>query len=120
MPETIHLNVNGIDYHLAVDPETPLLYILRNELGLKSVRQGCEQEQCGACKVLIDNEAVPTCKLPVSQAARLPILTIEGLGSADNLHPLQEAFLEAGALQCGYCSSGMIFTNSLSFLQPSE
>jgi len=108
LPQKITLNVNGRNHLIEVDPETPLLYVLRNHLGLKGPRYGCGLEQCGACKVLIDGQDTPSCKLPVRQVAGLPITTIEGLGSADDLHPLQEAFIAEQAIQCGYCASGMI------------
>ena len=102
------LRVNEQIHRVKVEQDTPLLYILRNDLGLKGVKYGCGSEQCGACKVLIDGQAVPTCKLPVMNVAGLRITTIEGLGTASNLHPLQEAFIEEQAVQCGYCTSGMI------------
>lgn len=108
MPQKFALYVNGNIHQVAVEPETPLLYVLRNDLGLKGPKYGCGREQCGACKVLIDGTAVPSCQMPVKQAAGLKIVTIEGLGTAVNRHPLQEAFMEAQALQCGYCVSGMI------------
>ena len=108
MESTITLHVNGATHTLQVDPETPLLYILRNDLGLKGVKYGCGSEQCGACKVLIDGQAVPTCKLPVKNAVGVEIITIEGLGTPEHLHPLQETFIEEQAVQCGYCTSGMI------------
>jgi aerobic-type carbon monoxide dehydrogenase small subunit (CoxS/CutS family) len=108
MTEAITLTVNGGTYPLTVDPETPLLYILRNDLGLKGPKFGCGLEQCYACKVLIDGADVPSCKLPVQQAQGTQITTIEGLGTPDALHPLQEAFIAEQAIQCGYCVSGMI------------
>ncbi|MFN8491330.1 MAG: molybdopterin cofactor-binding domain-containing protein [Caldilineaceae bacterium] len=104
----ITLTVNGTPHQLTVDPETSLLYILRNDLGLKGPKYGCGSEQCGACKVLMDGNAVPSCKLPVKQVQGTTITTVEGLGCADAFHPLQEAFCEAQAIQCGYCVSGMI------------
>ncbi|MFN2237423.1 MAG: molybdopterin cofactor-binding domain-containing protein, partial [Anaerolineales bacterium] len=108
MYPTITLQVNGQTHQLQIDPETPLLYVLRNELGLKGVKYGCGSEQCGACKVLVDGQAVPTCKLPVKNVIGSKIVTVEGLGTPENLHPLQEAFIEEQAIQCGYCTSGMI------------
>jgi CO/xanthine dehydrogenase Mo-binding subunit/aerobic-type carbon monoxide dehydrogenase small subunit (CoxS/CutS family) len=104
----VTLTVNGQLHQLQADPETPLLTILRNDLGLKSPKFGCGEEQCGACKVLVDGQAVPSCQLPVKQVQSLPIVTLEGLGTADALHPLQEAFIEEEAAQCGYCTAGMI------------
>ena len=91
-----------------MDPETPLLYVLRDELGLKGPKFGCGLEQCNACKVLLDGADVPSCQLPVQQALGMAITTVEGLGTADELHPLQEAFLMEQAGQCGYCTAGMI------------
>ena len=108
MPTPISLIVNGQPHALAVDPATPLLYVLRNDLGLKGPKYGCGAEQCGACKVLVTGEAVPSCQLPVGEVAATEIVTVEGLGNADVLHPLQAAFVQEGAMQCGYCLSGMI------------
>jgi len=108
MTSQITLDVNGQTHHLKIDPETPLLYVLRNDLGLKGVKYGCGSEQCGACKALVDGQAVPTCKLPVKNVIGAQIVTIEGLGTLEHLHPLQEAFIEEQAIQCGYCTSGMI------------
>ncbi len=102
------LHVNGINQEVEVNPETPLLYVLRNDLGLKSVKYGCGSEQCGACKVLVDGRAVPTCKLPVKNILGMKIITVEGLGTPAALHPLQEAFIEEQTIQCGYCTSGII------------
>jgi nicotinate dehydrogenase subunit B len=110
MPEPITLNVNGQTHALEIDPETPLLYALRNDLGLKGPKLGCALEQCKACAVLIDGADVPSCQIPVKQAQGLNITTIEGLGRPDNLHPLQEAFLEEQAAQCGFCTAGMIIS----------
>lgn len=106
--EPLTLSVNGREYIVSTPPDTPLLYVLRDELGLKGPKFGCGSEQCGACKVLVDGDAVPSCQLPVGQVQDLPIVTIEGLGSAEKLHPLQEAFLREQAAQCGYCTAGMI------------
>jgi len=108
MTTAITLTVNGQRYPLTIDPATPLLYVLRNDLGLSGPKYGCGEEQCGACKVLIDGAAVPSCQLPVAQVQDAAITTVEGLGSAHALHPLQEAFVEEGAIQCGYCVTGMI------------
>ena len=108
MNEEIQLNVNGSVHSLAVDPETPLLYVLRNDLKLSGPKYGCGLEQCGTCKVLVDGQAVPSCQLPVQNVEGLEITTVEGLGRDGQLHPLQEAFLEEQAAQCGYCAAGMI------------
>jgi nicotinate dehydrogenase subunit B len=108
MPEEITLRVNGRERHVHVEPDTPLLYVLRNDLGLKGTKLGCGLEQCGACTVLVDGEATPSCRLPVEAVQGREITTIEGLGTAEDLHPLQEAFVAEGAAQCGYCTAGMI------------
>ncbi len=108
MIRKINLNVNGQIHTMEVDPETPLLYVLRNDLGLKGPKFGCGSEQCNACKVLVDGADVPSCQLPVSHAEGLKVITVEGLGTAGALHPLQEAFIEEQAIQCGYCAAGMI------------
>lgn len=108
MTEEITLHVNGAAHPVRVDPETPLLYVLRNDLHLKGPKYGCGLEQCGSCKVLVDGQAVPSCQLPVKNVRGLEVTTVEGLGSGDRLHPLQEAFLEEQAAQCGYCAAGMI------------
>ena len=106
--ETITLHVNGKIHQLELDPGIPLLYVLRNDLGLKAAKYGCGTELCGACKVLIDGVDAPSCQLPVSHVAGVEITTLEGLGDADELHPLQETFLEEQAAQCGFCTAGMI------------
>ena len=106
--ESISLRVNGETRQLKLDPSTPLLYVLRNDLGLTSAKYGCGTELCGACKVLVDGVDIPSCQLPVSHAAGLDVVTLEGLGSADDPHPLQQTFLEEQAAQCGFCSAGMI------------
>jgi nicotinate dehydrogenase subunit A len=105
----ILLNVNG---HTATiqtdDPATPLLYALRNDLGLRGPRFGCGLAQCGACTVHLNGEAVRSCVTPLSAAAGKSIVTLEGLGTSERLHPLQEAFITEQAAQCGYCINGMI------------
>ena len=106
--EAIKLRVNGEARQLDVNPRAPLLYALRNELGFKSPKYGCGTELCGACKVLIDGVDTPSCQLPVGHAAGMEITTVEGLADGDALHPLQEAFLEEQAGQCGFCTAGMI------------
>jgi nicotinate dehydrogenase subunit B len=106
--QRINLNINGEERQIEVDPQTPLLYVLRNDFGLKGPKFGCGLEQCNACKVLVDGADVPSCDLPVSRVEGLEIVTVEGLGTADALHPLQEAFIEEQAIQCGYCASGLI------------
>ena len=106
--ETVALRVNGEKHQLELDPMTPLLYVLRNDLGLLGAKYGCGTEICGACKVLIDGVDVPSCQLPVGHVSGLEITTLEGLTDGVELHPLQEAFLEEQAAQCGYCTAGMI------------
>lgn len=104
----ISLNVNGQTHALDVDPSTPLIYILRNDLGLKGVKLGCGLEQCGACKVIVDGEAEFSCSSPVAGFEGKSITTIEGLGTPDNPHPVQQAFIDERAAQCGYCIPGMV------------
>lgn len=104
----IELRVNGEARQLGLCPETPLLYALRNDLRLKSPKYGCGTELCGACKVLVDGVDVPSCQLPLGHAVGLEITTVEGLAEGDELHPLQETFLEEQAAQCGFCTAGMI------------
>ena len=108
MPETFQLNVNGARHSVSAEPDTPLLYILRNDLGLKGARYGCGQGQCGACTVLMDGKDVNSCDTPLWSAAGKAIVTIEGLGTRAKPHRLQQAFLDAQAAQCGYCTTGMI------------
>ena len=105
---TLALNVNGTTREIAADPETPLLYVLRNDLKLKGTRYGCGAGLCGACTVIIDGKAVQSCDVPVSAVAGKSITTIEGIGTPDNPHVLQRAFIAHQAAQCGYCVSGMI------------
>ena len=101
------LLVNGIHYSVDVEPETPLLWVLRDSIGLTGTKYGCGIGQCGACTVLIKGAAVRSCSLPVSRAVGTPITTIEGL-STDGTHPVQLAWKEFDVPQCGYCQSGMI------------
>ena len=108
MADNIQFTVNNVQHTVTVNPDTPLLYVLRNELKLKSPKLGCAKEQCGACKVLVEGNAVPSCELPISRVAGLSVTTLEGLGTSDDLHPLQETFLEEQAGQCGYCTAGFI------------
>jgi nicotinate dehydrogenase subunit A len=110
MTERQALRVNGRAHEVAAEPNTPLLYILRNDLGLKGTRFGCGSGHCGACTVLVDGNAVQSCDTPLWSAAGREITTIEGLGSAENPHPLQRAFLDEQAAQCGYCINGIIMS----------
>jgi nicotinate dehydrogenase subunit A len=104
----INLKVNGVSSSVPAEPDTPLLYVLRNDLELNGAKFGCGLAQCGACAVLIDGKATPSCVTPVSAVAASEITTIEGLGTIAKPHPLQTAFIEEQAAQCGYCTNGMI------------
>ncbi len=106
----IKITVNGRAHEVTADEETPLLYVLRNEAGCKGVRYGCGLGQCGSCTVIIDGKPVQSCDLPVSAVAGKSITTIEGIGSVDHPHPLQRAFVEEQAAQCGYCATGIIMS----------
>jgi nicotinate dehydrogenase subunit A len=106
----INLRVNGMSRSVPAEPDTPLLYVLRNDLELNGAKFGCGLAQCGACTVLVDGKAVRSCVTPISTVARSEITTIEGLGSPSKLHPLQQAFIDEQAAQCGYCISGMIMS----------
>lgn len=106
----ITLIVNGKQHEVAADPETPLLYVLRNDLQLKGARYGCGIGQCGACTVIIDGKAVQSCDVPVSAATGKQITTVEGITRNGKLHPLQEAFIAEQAAQCGYCATGIIMS----------
>jgi len=109
MPEPISLRVNGKSVELSVDdPDMPLLYALRDNLGLHGPRFGCGLGQCGACTVLLDGKAVRSCILPLSRVGIKEVTTLEGLGSPEAPHPLQQAFIDEQAVQCGYCINGMI------------
>ncbi len=104
----LRLVVNGQPREVAVDPETPLLYVLRNDLGLTGTKFGCGLGQCGACTVLVDGQSVRSCMLPVQAVAGQAVTTIEGLGSPERPHPLQAALIEEQAVQCGYCTPGIV------------
>jgi len=116
MPQPIELEINGQRRTIHSDPATPLLSVLRDELGLTGAKYGCGEGQCGACTVLIGNVPKRSCITPVSVAAGKSIPTIEGLEQSGRLHPVPQAFLDAEAFQCAYCTSGMIMS-SVSFLQ---
>ncbi len=105
---TIHLAINGQRYPVDVDPQTSLLTVLREHLDLTGTKYGCGEGQCGACTVLIEGKAQRSCMTKVGVVGARQITTIEGIASGEHLHPVQEAFLEVGAMQCGYCTSGMI------------
>lgn len=106
------IRVNGKAYTVLSEPDTPLLYILRNELGLNGPHFGCGLEQCGACMVLFGSEAKQSCKLPISEVGNTRITTLEGLSEDGELHPVQRAFIELQAAQCGYCINGMIISTA--------
>jgi nicotinate dehydrogenase subunit A len=107
---TISIKVNGTSRTTPAEPDTPLLYVLRNDLYLAGAKFGCGLSQCGACTVLIDGKAVRSCVTPVGSVGEAAITTIEGLGTVENPHPLQKAFIDEQAAQCGYCINGMIMT----------
>jgi nicotinate dehydrogenase subunit A len=107
----ISLEVNGKEQVVDVSPDTPLLYVLRNDLGLNGPKFGCGLGQCGACTVIMDGAPVLSCVMPVGRAAGRKIVTLEGLGSVEKPHPIQKAFIEEQAAQCGYCINGMIMTS---------
>ena len=108
MTDPITLRVNGTEHAVRAHPDTPLLYILRNDLGLKGTRFGCGSGECGACYVIIEGRAVASCDTPLWSAAGKDIVTVEGLGGEGRLHPLQQAFIDEQAAQCGYCASGIM------------
>jgi aerobic-type carbon monoxide dehydrogenase small subunit (CoxS/CutS family) len=108
MDKTITFTVNGQARTVTTDPERPLLQVLREDLQLTGPKYGCGEGQCHACTVLINGQSTPSCITPVRNAEQQSILTIEGLAQGERLHPVQEAFLSAGAFQCGYCTPGMI------------
>jgi aerobic-type carbon monoxide dehydrogenase small subunit (CoxS/CutS family) len=104
------LKINGQSFSVDADPDSKLLWILREHLDLTGTKYGCGEGQCGACTVLIDGRAQRSCLTPVSTVATKSITTIEGLAKEDRLHPVQQAFLDEGAMQCAYCTSGMIMS----------
>ena len=108
MEETIRFELNGKNIEVALDPTLTLLWVLRDHFGLTGTKYGCGLGFCGTCTVIIDNEPVRSCSLPVGEVAGKKVLTIEGLARDNNLHPLQDAFMKHDALQCGYCTPGMI------------
>ena len=116
MQRTITLNVNGEERSVTTDPNRPLLDVLREDLGLIGCKFGCGERQCGACTVLVNGRPTFSCLTRVATANNRKIETIEGLSDGDTLHPMQEAFLAEGALQCGYCTPGMIM-NAVALLR---
>jgi len=110
MPSKYDLKINGQTFSVDVQPDASLLSVLREQLDLTGTKYGCGEGQCGACTVLIDGRAQRSCLTPVSTLAGKSVVTIEGLAKADHLHPVQQAFLDEGAMQCAYCTSGMIMS----------
>ena len=106
----IDLRVNGRSYTVDVEPTTPLLYVLRNDLELNGPKFGCGLAQCGACTVMLRGAAIRSCSTPVAAAQGADVTTLEGLGTVEHPHPIQQAFIEEQAVQCGYCINGMIMT----------
>jgi nicotinate dehydrogenase subunit A len=106
----VSLKVNGATRSVPAEPDTPLLYVLRNDFELNGAKFGCGAAQCGACTVLVDGQAVRSCVTPVGTLANAEITTLEGLGTLEKLHPLQRAFIDEQAAQCGYCINGMIMS----------
>jgi nicotinate dehydrogenase subunit A len=104
----ISLKVNGAVHSVPAEPDTPLLYVLRNDLGLNAAKFGCGLGQCGACMVLVDGAVARSCIMPIGALEDSEITTVEGIGTAERPHPLQEAFISEQAAQCGYCIAGMI------------
>ncbi len=106
----LRLNVNGTEHEISAAEDTPLLYVLRNQIGLKAAHFGCGTGECGSCRVLIDGQAVASCDTPLWAAAGKRIITVEGLGDAAHPHPLQNAFIAEQAGQCGYCLPGILIS----------
>lgn len=110
MPTKYALTVNGHSFSVEADPDSKLLWVLREQLDLTGTKYGCGEGQCGACTVLIDGRAHRSCLTPISAVTGKSIVTVEGLAKDDHLHPVQQAFLDEGAMQCAYCTSGMIMS----------
>ncbi len=110
MKRLIELKVNGESYDVAVEPRRTLLEVLREQLGLTGTKEGCDAGDCGTCTVLLDGKPVPSCLVLAVDAQGKDILTIEGVADGPKLHPIQKAFVDYGAIQCGFCSPGMILT----------
>ena len=108
MKETIQFTLNGKPTSIEVEGDRMLLWVLRTDLGLTGTKFGCGMGLCGSCTVVIDKKAVRSCRLPVRNVSGKDVMTIEGLAQGDNLHPLQKAFLDYGAVQCGFCTPGML------------
>lgn len=114
------LTINNKTYNVQVEEKWTLLYVLREVLGLTGTKEGCGTSDCGACKVLVDGKAVNSCSLLASKAEGKDITTIEGLGTSEKPHPIQEAFVEAGAIQCGFCTPGMVISTKALLDENSE
>jgi nicotinate dehydrogenase subunit A len=110
MSQQLTLNVNGKDRKVAIAPDTPLLYVLRDNLGLHGPKFGCGLGECGACTVIMNGAATRSCVIPATATKGAKIVTLEGLGTIEEPHPVQKAFIEEQAAQCGYCINGMIMT----------
>lgn len=110
MKRLITLTVNGVQYEIAVEPRQSLLHVLREELHLTGTKEGCSEGECGACTVLLDGQTVDSCLIFGLEAHGREVVTIEGLAQGDQLHPVQKAFAEYGAVQCGFCTPGMILS----------
>jgi glyceraldehyde dehydrogenase small subunit len=116
MKKELRLIVNGQPYELSIKPKTLLVEVLRNNLGLTGTKRGCESSSCGVCTVILNGMAVKSCSILALQADGAEVVTVEGLANGDKLHPLQKAFLDYGAYQCGFCTAGML-TSAIAFLQ---
>ena len=110
MSVSIHLNVNGVDYPIEIQPDRSLVSVIRNEIGLTGTKEGCDDCECGACMVLMDGQPVNSCSYLAAQADGRSITTIEGVMTGDEFHPLQRNILEEGGVQCGFCTPGMILS----------
>jgi nicotinate dehydrogenase subunit A len=108
----VDFKLNGNDVSVDVDPQTPLLEVLRNDFELNGPKFGCGLAQCGACAVLLDGASIRSCVMPIQNVVGRSVTTLEGLGSVENPHPIQTAFIEEQAMQCGYCASGIITTSA--------
>jgi aerobic-type carbon monoxide dehydrogenase small subunit (CoxS/CutS family) len=111
MKKELKLTVNGQPYELYIKPKTLLVEVLRDQLGLTGTKRGCNSSSCGACTVMLNGMAVKSCSMLALQANGADIVTVEGLAKGNKLHPLQEAFLDHGAFQCGFCTSGMLMAS---------